>query len=282
MFRRLSFSCNFFHSLLLILLFVVFYLLLASPSIGAPLSGSLSLPPSTAAGSGGVRFTISTQPSLGVQSTISIPAFQNSVGYSLTLPNGANYRVKFDCVSGCELLNTTTTGLWSADDGVVARLSDATSYSSSQTQVVNLRLEEADVFSGFVNFPEGFQATGAEAITVSVIGASFAANAIFTQTIQPQADQSSWAFVVGVPPDETLGGWNMQLRCVDCNPGLASEPHFPTEVLGDPASLSINQQFFYLKNRDNPNIVVTFISNVRPEATGDSALAPIYLLLGDD
>lgn len=257
----------------------VSFLLFAGVSANAALlSGSINLPSGQVAASGGTQFIVSTQPSLGVQSTITIPTFQSSALFSLNLPNGASYRVRFDCVLGCAGLDITTAGFWSQTTGVVGLQSNATSYLSAQNQNIDIQLEAADTFSGVISLPDGFQATGDASIAVTVSAAVFGEAAAFTQTIRPQEGEVSWPFTIGVPSNETLGGWNFDVQCQNCN--APDQVHYPTSVTGDPTSLEIGRRFFYLKNRDNLSMEMTFISLVEPE-TNDTVIAPILLLLDE-
>jgi len=248
----------------------------------ALLSGSISLPSGRVASGSGSQFIVSTQPFLGVQSAVTIPVSQSTANFSLNLPNGASYRVRFDCVSGCGGLDFTTAGFWSQMSGIVGLESNATSYLSAQSQNVNIQLEDADTFSGTIILPEGFQATGDESLLAIVSASTFGQAATFQQTITTQEGETNWPFTIGVPADATGGGWNVNVQCQNCDVDITAEPHYPTTVIGDPASLEISSQFFYLKNRDYRDMSMTLISIAKPEPEdSEFIVAPIILLLDD-
>lgn len=265
------------------LLALIFLGLNIASANAALLNGSINLPSGVVSGSG-TQFLISTQPNLGVQSTVTIASSQSSAPYSLNLPNGASYRVRFDCVSGCQGLDITTAGFWrQAPAGIVGFEANATSYLSAQNQTVNIQLGLADTFSGVINLPEEFIATGDETLVATVTAAVFGDAAVFRQVISTQEGETSWPFTIGVPAAETGGGWNFDVQCENCDVDIADQVHYPTSVAGDPASLEIGSRFFYLKNRDNLAMELTLISIAEPEPSDETlVIAPILLLLDDD
>ena len=161
-------------------------------------------------------------------------------------------------------------------------LANATEYLANSNRVINLAMQPADLFAGTVNFPNDFAATGTEQLVVEVRESSFAATAIFSQTLQPRPGSQSINFKLGVPSTATGGGWNIALRCINCNEDLAAGPYYPTSVNWAPSSLKSSSQFFFIRNRDNTAMTIDLISLALPESNTAPIIGAIsYLLLSD-
>lgn len=257
-------------------------------------SGTFSLPQGIVAPAGGTVFNLATDPldeftlnsRVAYSATeVQIAAGQTSVFYTLRLDNSPvvlNKTLKFECVSGCDELDITTVGWWSSLKGVVAK-ADASNFVANTSQTIDIQMEPADVFAGSIIFPDDFLATGTELFTIEITETAFAVTARFSQQVLATENSQSVDFRLAVPADETNGGWNMSLRCLDCVSDLAAGPYYPTRVNGDPASLESSQQFFFQKNRDYTDIQFSLISLREPEVPRRPVISAIsILLLGDD
>lgn len=265
-------------------------------------SGRLSLPPGLLAGVGGATFEISAVPidmftendvEFMSTTTVTIPRGFTGVTYSLTLadipapaagdpPVEVEFRrVAIHCLSGCENLGVITLGYWNSARGIVS-FDNASEFDPQTSQIIDIDLERADIFEGVVNLPDGFVATGDEQIRVIVRGSSFFTDAsAFSIDLPIVEGQSSWPFLLGVPSDETGGGWNVEMRCVDCEDDIETRVHFPTRATGDPMTLLNSQSFFFQRFNDFRNMQMTFISNRAPD-TAPVAIPGILLLLLDE
>lgn len=254
------------------------------------ISGSFRLPSGVNATGTGAVFEISTDPldqftlnsRVAFSSTaVTVLPGNNSANYSLRLdnsPNQVSKKIKFECVSGCQSLDITSVGWWSASRGVVGR-ADASDYLANANLSIDLTMEGADTFAGTIVLPEGFTSTGNEEYTVEVRESSFAVTALFTQTVAPAANATSVPFRIGVPAQETGGGWNLNIRCQACEADLEDGPYYPRSASGNPVSLAAAGQFFFLKNNDFTNMQFDLISLRKPEVSPAAVVGAISLLL---
>jgi hypothetical protein len=282
----------FFSCFLHIALFIVFSAS-AAHAQSNQFSGTFSLPGGVTAPSGGTRFEVRTEPideftfnsQVAYSSTqVNLLAGQSSSNYSIRLDNSPqvlNKTVRFVCLSGCANLDITTSGWWSASAGVVGQ-ADASSFAANTDRTINLQLEPADIFAGSIVLPEDFTTTGAEQFIVEVVEASFAITARFTQTIEPSANLQQINFRLGVPSNETGGGWNLSMRCINCANDLEAGPYFAKSISGVPVSLKSVGQFFFRKNADYQNMRLDLISLHKSDVNPAAVLGAVSLLLLSD
>ena len=256
-------------------------------------SGSFSLPSGITAPSGGTRFEVRTDPideftfnSRVAYSSVEVNliAGQNSSNYSIRLDNSpqvVNKTLRIVCVSGCENLDVTTFGWWSSSAGVVGQ-ADASSFVANTNRTINLQMETADLFAGTIVLPEDFATTGDEQFVVEVVESNFAITARFTQNIEPAANLQQVSFRLGVPSNETGGGWNVSVRCINCASDLGDGPYFAKSASAAPVSLSAIGQFFFRKDADYQNMRFDLISLRKPDVSRAAVIGAMSLLLLSD
>lgn len=259
------------------------------------ISGSISLPDGTVAPAGGTVFTISTDPLesfevgggfLESSITVSIVEGQQGTSYSLTMrddgPQGGTLKkLRFNCDSGCDDLGALTQGYWSEINGVVGE-ANATQYAATQNHVANIELLNADVFSGTVEFPDGFSADGNEGIIVVARASSFSNPVTFSQTVTTNPGESSWPFFIAVPQLTGVGGWSIEVTCGSCDEDISSATHFPTTATGDPMTLAANEDFFFIAFTSFTDMRMTLISIAEPDEPTVNVMGAIQLLLLED
>ena len=277
------------------LTFATFFLS-ATPSSAVTFSGSITLPSGVNAGSTGASFEVGTQfleffvDGNGFirtsSDTVNIPPFGTTANFSFELPPNPTFdphTITFDCESGCNGLDVTTSGFWSESLGVVGSFLDATEYSSSQNQNIDIVLESADVFSGTISLPEGFVATGNEQMVIRVRSTDFLSFDSYVAYVYPDAGETHGAFVIGAPSTGTTSSWEMEFLCNSCDADIEEQDHFPTTAGGNPPTLEEVEQFIFPNNVDYANMSLTLISNrVVPVDSGTSVLVPVMSLLLDD
>lgn len=253
-------------------------LVFSGRSMGAAtFSGTIALPSGVNAGASGVELRVGTA---GIEfytgpngfprfasDFVRIPPFANSVNFSFDLPPSPNNdlnRVDFSCVSGCELLDVTTSGNWSESEGVVASFIGGTEYDSRVDQTINIRLETADTFKGRLNLPQGFVASGDEQIIVRVRDTTRFSFVSSIDSIFPAAGESSFPFVVGMPQGGG-GNWEVEVSCLRCDSEIEARDHYLTTFSGDPLTINQEEGVLFPKNSDSADLSLTLISLREPE-----------------
>lgn len=267
---------------------VTLFLSVIVSSNAATISGTLSLPVNVVAPSGGAEFEVSTfliqfsDSFEASRDTVTIAQGQNSTTYSFNIPEPPafdEFRLEFECKSACDSLGVTTDGLWSETEGVTS-LFGATEYDSTTDQVINILLETADVFTGTINFPAGFVATGAEFFLIRLDNSNPFSFETFTTFVSANAGDTSLPFTLGVPNAGSNGGWFLEVSCLSCDTRLSDGDQYATTMLGDPLSLQEDDAFFYQVNSDYSNIKMTLIA-LAPVSETDLNIVPVISLLLD-
>ncbi len=188
---------------------------------------------------------------------VTVAQFESSASYSIPLietgsSSNNQFKLRFECLSGCSTLFITTVGFWGGASGVTGE-SNAMEFDASTAQNINLQLERADFFRGAIRLPEGLIATGEERFTVSILG-SQPVPVVFSQEVQTTEGETAWPFFLGVPPDETGGGWFLRLDCEGCSDALQTGPYFASSVTGELQIIQRSQSFFFRKDNRYTNL----------------------------
>jgi len=180
---------------------------------------------------------------------------------------------------GCFDLGVTTDGAWSDTDGVVANF-HGTDFSRTTDHLVNIRLETASRFSGQIRLPEGFAARGDEFVFVRISSNDrFAFSSFLVGEILTNSDTSS-AFEIGVPSDETSQSWNVEFGCLSCDDDILGDDVFASTITGNPAVTDENLAFAFPRSGNVSGLTLTLISLAPPEPK-PVTIAPILFLLND-
>lgn len=277
-----------------VLFIVIFSILATNMAKAATFSGTLQLPQGVTAGASGAQFEVRTffveffQDDNGFFQTSSddavIPPFGSSANFSFELPDipsQSTHNITFNCETGCESLDATTTGYWNASSGVVGSPFDATDYVSTVNQTINIQLEAADRFIGTVLFPPGLTAAGDEQIVIRVRESAEFTLDSYIQYWYPEAGETNSGFVIGAPTSAATSAWEIEFYCNNCDDDIIDADLFPTTVLGDPASVNEADQFIFLKASDYSNMTMTLLAV--PTNSGDSNInGAIYILLDEE
>ncbi len=273
---------------------IIFILLFSAVNIShaATISGTISLPANVTAGSSGVVLDVSTFPLqfeftdsgfIVSSDTVTIAPGQNSASYTFEIPEPPsfdNYRLSFECTSGCDGLGVTTEGLWSVSEGVTSFV-NATEFDSSVDNSIAILLESADTFSGIVNLPESVAATGDEFIIVNIRDSNPFSLSSFSVSGFLDPGQTSFPFTLGVPNGNFNGGWFVEVSCLSCGDTISEATQYTTTLAGDPLSLLEGQRFFYRVFNDYSGLSLTLIT-ISPPSESSPTIVPVLGLLLDD
>lgn len=171
-----------------------------------------------------------------------IPQGQRSAPYQIDLfedpPLENSIALFFECSNGCDGLNLTTAGYWSATTGVATQ-ENRTLYPYYAINTVNIQLEQADIFSGEISLPmrsgssDQIVTLGDESLFITISEPqNLGLDQGFTFEINPVAGLSSIPFEVGVPTGSSSQDWVVQIKCAECDEDLESGTLFVTGTLG--------------------------------------------------
>lgn len=214
--------------------------------------------------------------------TVTIPRFSSDAAYSVPLPTISSQapmalrlrRLSFECLSGCANIAMTSVGFWGDDAGITSELNAAQFDAALPPSPLSINLERADLFSGVIEFPTGEAANGLETFDVSILGSQFTP-ATFTQQIQTVEGEGRFAFNLGVPADETGGGWFLRVNCSSCDSNLIEGPFFATTAQGSPLSGESADQFLFLKSNNYTNLRLSILKEV--ESMFIPSIVPLLL-----
>lgn len=247
------------------------------------ISGTISLPSGIVAPADGVSFTVESfgfDPEGAV--SVFIPSGQDSVSYTLEFSIDDYQFVNFECNSGCDTLDITTTGGWDNTRGVVGWY-DGQRFAGTQDHVVDILLELADSFTGTVEFPDGAVANDIFYFIVAITSAdSFSSDSRYTaiELLSP-GQQSSFNFKIGVPTDETSTAWRVSFGCIlECASVTQTGQHYATSAFGGDSSIDPSVAFEFPKGQDYSDLRLNLIDT--SPIPIDFTLAPILMLLEDD
>ncbi|GHA15826.1 hypothetical protein GCM10008090_26800 [Arenicella chitinivorans] len=266
------------------------------------LSGNFSLPNGVSSTQSDVIFRIYTLTSTGEAgefgtgpaTVATISQGSRSTFYSLNLQNStstvpgqpANYapfKLGFECLQGCNVdLQTTTQGFWKPAAGVVDSTRAEVFPANSSDLAINITLGNADFFTGSVLFPGGLVAQGGEAITLTITGSSFNNPPVFERQFTAATGQTAWPFMLGLPRINGIGGWNIKLRCSACDQQILPGAQYPTTAAGDPMTLDIALQRFFVKFQNATDLSMTFLAADPASAPAETMLGALFLLLEED
>ena len=263
------------------------------------LSGNLSLPSGVSNTQSDVIFRLFTLTDTGGSgefgtgpATIAkISKGSQSTSYSLNLQNStgpepgqsgnyAPFKLGFECLQGCGLdLQTTTQGFWKPSAGVVDLTRAQVFSANSSDLTLNITLGNADFFTGNIRLPEGLAAQGGEIITLTITGSSFSNPPVFERQFIATSGQSAWSFMLGLPRISGVGGWNLKLSCGLCDEQILSAEQYPTTAVGDPMTLDIAVQRFFVKFQNATDLSLTFLAEDSVGAPAETMQGALLLLL---
>lgn len=266
------------------------------------LSGNFSLPNGVPNAQSNLIFRVYTltntsgsgEFSTGPATIATISQGSRSTFYSLNLQNStstvpgqsgnyAPFKLGFECLQGCNLAQQTTTqGFWKSTAGVVDLTRAEVFPANSSDLSVNITLGNADFFTGNIRFPEGFTAQGGETITLAITGSSFTNPPVFERQFNAGSGQSVWSFMLGLPRISGVGGWNLSVSCGACDEEILSAIQYPTTATGDPMTLDVSLQRFFVKFQNATDLNLTLLAEEQVNAPSNPVLGALFLLLQEN